>query len=89
MHSVSGAEISGPQLLAFILKSFKFLFAESLWFKERERYLENDEHSVFFFPVMIHFRLIQEAVDAIDSLSDSDCLSLLGVNKGQTCYLCP
>jgi hypothetical protein len=89
MHSVGGSAITGSELFALVLKSYKLLFPESSWFKERKRHLQNDEHSILFSSDSVYFRLIQEGLDAIDSLSDNDCLSLIGLDKAKTRYLCP
>jgi hypothetical protein len=88
MHSVGSSGITGPELFALVLKSYKFLFPDSSWFKEREIYLERDEQTVLF-SEGVHFRLVQEGLHAIDSLSDSDCWTLIGLDKTKTRYLCP
>jgi hypothetical protein len=89
MHSTGSAGVQGPEVYKIILKSFKFLMPDQYWFKARERHLESDEHAVLYSADHMSFRMIKEALRAIEYLGPADCRDLLGFDKRKRRYLCP
>jgi TrbL/VirB6 plasmid conjugal transfer protein len=89
MHSTGTPAVHGPAVYKIILKSFKFLMPGQSWFKEREKHLESDELAVLYSADHVSFRVIKEALRAIEYLEPADCRDLLDFNKRKRRYLCP
>jgi len=88
-HGGKEKRIPVAELFINIIKTYKTLFNDKSWARQRRKYLDNDRVSIIYTNEHVGANLITEFEALVKILSPKDAFNLLGFNKKSRRYLCP